>query len=151
MFELLPVMINNMFGWGTQRGLVHQRSGPHSETGTQLREWCLDGCYGNRLQTDEPKVPWCHCINFSVDTGGSQLCGPTTVQARHEQTHRNAAISGKETNTECWRLGGQAWWQRKLDVDASESMGTECRFGPRVWRQGTHDTSETTGTWEGNV
>ena len=55
MFESPPVEAGVA---GGRKGSMQFTSvpGPRSEGGARLRERCLDGCYENRLQTDEPET-----------------------------------------------------------------------------------------------
>ena len=43
---------NGIGVWLECKGTRHQCSGPEAKAGTRLRDRCLDGCYGNRRQSE---------------------------------------------------------------------------------------------------
>ena len=72
---------------------------PEAKAGTRLRGRCLDGCYGNRRQTDEPKGRKAPISEKGVGTGARDFAFPMERECEAEKHGRNDRRECKLTTT----------------------------------------------------
>ena len=105
----LRIEANGVEVWLECKGTRHQWSGPEAKAGTRLRDRCLDGCYGNRRQSEAL------CISH---TGRSQW-------------RRRRGKQGDEGLGEMKRGG----WERLNKQLARSKLQTGCQHGSAARRQ----------------